>query len=404
MASDGKTVVVTMEYRLNLMGFLAHPALDNEGHLFANYGILDQQAVLKWVKRNIAQFGGDKDNVTLGGQSAGAQDTGLNMVSPLAAGLFHRGICESFCPDGPMLTKEAAEVRGVAFAVAAGCGSGTGPETAKCLRNLSAEQIETLAGTASTQSQYIAGPIVDGEIIPDQPLTLFTNGKFNHMPLMNGNVEDEENFSLAITEYFTNTNNARRTPPTAAQYESFVNTTYAPPAYPAGTASKVLARYPLSAYASPQLAWDRVGTDSGICSERKLDKILASQIPVYAYEFDDQTAPFYFPNMPGFVPLAYHTADIQYLFPLWHGGPDGIQRPLNNKQTALSNQLVAAWTNFAWTGNPNGQGNYPWPRYTNSINMPAWLIEDEPVLSTLTDTQYAALRQCNFWDSLSSTN
>ena len=86
MASDGKAVVVTMEYRLNLMGWLAHPALDDEGHLFANYGLLDQQLALKWVKRNIAQFGGDNDDVTLGGQSAGAIDTGLNMVSPLAAG------------------------------------------------------------------------------------------------------------------------------------------------------------------------------------------------------------------------------------------------------------------------------------------------------------------------------
>ena len=78
LASDGKTVVVTINYRLNLMGFLAHPALDDEGHLFGNYGILDQQLALKWVKRNIAKFGGDKDNVTVGGQSAGAQDTGVN--------------------------------------------------------------------------------------------------------------------------------------------------------------------------------------------------------------------------------------------------------------------------------------------------------------------------------------
>ena len=100
MASDGKTVVVTLAYRLNLMGFLAHPALDDEGHLFANYGILDQQSVLKWVQRNIAFFGGDKNNVTLGGQSAGADDTEINMVSPLATGLFDRGICESCCAAG----------------------------------------------------------------------------------------------------------------------------------------------------------------------------------------------------------------------------------------------------------------------------------------------------------------
>jgi para-nitrobenzyl esterase len=404
LASQGRTVVVTMEYRLNLMGFLAHPALDNEGHLFGNYGILDQQAVLKWVERNIARFGGDKDNVTVGGQSAGAVDTGIHMLSPLAAGLFHRGICQSFCPGFTLPTKEAAEAKGVAFAEAAGCGSGTGPEVAQCLRNLPTAKVEELAGTASTQGKFISGRgLVDGQIIPDQPLTLFANGRFNHVPLINGNTTDETNFGLAITEYFSNSDNALRTPPTADQYLNYVNTTYAPPAYPDGTAAKVLALYSLSAFKKPQLAWDRVGTDSGICNQRRLDKVLAPQIPVYAYEFADKTAPFFFPDMSGMEALAYHTADIQYLFPLWHGGPLGIPYPLNLRQTMLSDQLVSAWANFARTGNPNGSGNTPWPRYTASADAPAWLIQDLPGLSTLTDAQYSALRHCDFWDSVTLT-
>ena len=404
LASQGKTVVVTMEYRLNLMGFLAHPALDNEGHLFGNYGILDQQAVLKWVQRNIGRFGGDKDNVTVGGQSAGAVDTGIHMLSPLAAGLFHRGICQSFCQAFTLPTKAAAEATGVDFAVAAGCGSGTGPEVAQCLRKLTAAQVEELAGTASTQGKFISGRgLVDGQIIPGQPLTLFANGGFNHVPLMNGNTADETNFGLAITEYFSNTNNALRIPPTEEQYLNYVNTTYAPPTYPEGTAAKVLAIYPLSGFKSPQLAWDRVGTDSGICNQRRFDKILAMQIPVYAYEFADKTAPFFFPDMPGMEALAYHTADIQYLFPLWHGGPLGIPSPLNREQTMLSDQLVSAWANFARTGNPNGSGNDPWPRYTASAEAPAWLIQDLPGLSTLTDGRYAALRRCDFWDSVTVT-
>ncbi len=404
LASQGKTVVVTMEYRLNLMGFLAHPALDNEGHLFGNYGILDQQAVLKWVERNIAMFGGDKDNVTVGGQSAGAVDTGHHMVSPLAAGLFHRGICQSFCLAFPLPTRAAAEATGVALAEAAGCGSGSGPEVAQCLRNLPAARVEELAGTASTQARFISGRgLVDGEIIPDQPLTLFANGRFNHVPLINGNTADETSFGLAIAEYFSNTDNALRTPPTAEQYLAYLNRAYAPPAYPDGTAAKVLAVYPLSAFKSPQLAWNRVGTNSGICNQRKLDKILASQIPLYAYEFADKTAPFYFPDMPGMEARAYHTADIQYLFPLWHGGPLGIPHPLNREQTMLSDRLVSAWANFARTGNPNGSGNTPWPRYTAGADTPAWLIQDLPALSTLTDAQYAELRHCDFWDCVATT-
>ena len=402
LAAQGHTVVVSMEYRLNVFGWLSHPALDNEGHLFGNYGVLDQQLVLKWVKRNIAQFGGDKNNVTVGGQSSGALNAALSMVSPLAKGLLDRVICQSYCPaallpGGYSTPLATAEARGIAFAVAAGCGSGTDAATAKCMRSLTAAQAEALKGN------FTAGQgVVDGQIVPMQPITAFTTGNFNHVPLINGDVEDEENFFLAITEYSSNTDNALRTPPTAAQYLAYVNNTFGASAYPAGTPARILARYPLSAYATPQLAWDRVGTDSSICGQRILDKILASQIPVYTYEFDDQTAPFYFPKMPGLLSLAYHTSDIQYLFPLWSGGPSppSIVHSLNRKQTDLSDQLVAAWTNFAWTGNPNGLGNYPWPRYTNSAVKPAWLIQNSPAMSTMTDTQYGALRNCDLWDSV----
>ena len=135
LAAQGKTVVVTMAYRLNLMGFLAHPALDNEGHLFGNYGILDQQAVLKWVARNIEAFGGDKNNVTVGGQSAGAVDTGIHMLSPLAAGLFHRGICQSFCPAFTLPTRAQGEATGVAFR-SRRLRLRHPAEVAQCLRNL----------------------------------------------------------------------------------------------------------------------------------------------------------------------------------------------------------------------------------------------------------------------------
>ena len=394
MALEGRTVVVTVEYRLNLMGWLAHPALDHEGHLFANYGILDQQFALQWVHDNIANFGGDPTNVTVGGQSAGAVDTGIAMLSPLDKGLFERGICESFCPSGDFPTLASAEATGVAFAQAAGCGSGTGPSVAACLRALPAAKVEALAGTASTATPYVIGPIVDGTIIPEQPIPAFTNGHFNHVPLMNGNVEDEQNFSLAITEYFE----SPRAPLTAAQYENYVNTRYTSP----GTAAAVLAQYPLTAYPTPQQTWDRAGTDPGICAERSVDKILASQIPLFVYEFDDETAPFYFPAMPGFVPLAYHTADIQYLFPLWHGGPTppSVVHALDPQQEHLSKQLVAAWTNFAHTGNPNGVGDRLWPQYAPANER--WFIENlnPHGLTTLTDSQYAAKRHCAFWDSL----
>ena len=397
MAAQGKTVVVTFNYRLNLMGFLAVPSLDIEGHKFGNYGLLDQQMLLKWVRANIAAFGGDPTNVTLGGQSAGAEDTGFAMLSPGAAGYFQHGICESFCPTGNLPTLSAAEKTGEEFATAAGCGKKTGAAQAMCLRNLPAAQVEALAGTASAASAYVLGPMLDGTVLPVQPGTAWASGQFTHVPLMNGNVQDEENFTLAISEYFSHP----RAPATAAQYMSTISNTYASPPYPAGTAEKVLQLYPVTDYASPQLAWDRAGTDPGICAQMALNRTLAPQIPVYAYLFEDQSAPFYFPQMPGFTSAAYHTSDIQFLFPLYHGGA-GTAHPLTGAQATLSNELVTAWTNFAWTGNPDGVGNAPWPVYSAKLNSQDVLVENVPAISTETTGDFYTAHHCNFWLSIAA--
>jgi para-nitrobenzyl esterase len=141
---------------------------------------------------------------------------------------------------------------------------------------------------------------------------------------------------------------------------------------------------------------DAVTTDVSACRSFRASELLANQVPVYGYEFQDRTAPNYFPKLPGFLTLAYHTSDIQYLFPLFHGGPDGIPHPLNKKQEVLSDQMTAAWTNFAWTGNPNGQGNSPWPRYKGRSGY--YLSENIPVLSTFTGNEFVAAHKCDFWN------
>ncbi len=390
------TVVVTLNYRMGLFGFISESHLNSEGHLWGNYGILDQQAVLRWVQRNIASFGGDPSRVALGGQSAGAQDTGASVLSPLAKGLFNRAIYES----GPLPTLATASLalsRGNGFATAAGCSSSS------CLRKLSAERILQLQGTPNANGPYINGPFVDGTIIPIAPEAAWTTGKYNKMPTMGGRVKDEGNFGISITEYFSG-------PPqvaiTEAQYETNVSNSYG------ANASAVLAQYPISNYGNdPQIAYDRVSTDPGKCQALHVLKLWAPVIPTYSYDFTYQNAPYYFPQMPNvssptghFRPLAYHTSDIQFLFKNWHGGNLGVNldqvsgqpRELQGSEVDLSDKLVAAWTNFAKTGNPNGSGNSPWPRATTGG---PFLQEDTP-LATESTSEYRANYKCDFWDTL----
>jgi para-nitrobenzyl esterase len=382
------TVVVTLNYRLNMFGFFSHPAINAEGHLWGNYGILDQQSVLSWVQRNIAAFGGDPTRVALGGQSAGAQDTAANVLSPLANGLFSRAIVQSTPGFTTFATLAAAAATdGTNFAAAAGC-PGTDAATAACLRKLSAARILQLSATSVANAPFVPGLIVDGSVIPIPPAQAWATGQFNKMPMMGGAVKDEWTFFSGINEWFSGPPQA---PITADQYAAAVGPV-------------VAAEYPVSAYGGdPMLAYDRAFTDQFKCTELHVVQLWAVQVPTYAYDFVYQNAPYYFQKMPGYQPLAAHTIDIQFLFPGWHGGilgvnidqASGAQRDLNADETNLSDQLVAAWTNFAATGNPNGSGDSPWPVFTTSSQK--YFVEDLS-LSTETVSEFRSAYKCDFWD------
>jgi para-nitrobenzyl esterase len=394
-----ETVVVTLNYRLGLLGFFSHPAINTEGHLWGNYGILDQQAVLRWVQRNIRAFGGDPSRVALGGQSAGAVDTGANQLSPLAAGLFNRAIYQSAPGFFSTLTSAAtAESGGTAFAAAAGC-PGTGSSAAACLRALSTQRVLQLQGTPNANGPYVKGFFVDGTVIPTTPQQGFSTGQFNQMPILGGRVRDEGNFGISIREYFSGPPQA---PLTEQEYQDTVNASFG------SNASLVLGEYPSSNYGGdPQLAYNRVSTDPAACRGLHVEKLWAQYVPVYAYEFNYQSPPYYFPKMPGFQPLAYHTADIQFVFKNWHGGQlgvnldpnTGVPRELNAAERHLSDQIIGAWTNFADTGNPNGSGNSPWPQFTTSSET---YLSQNLTLSTLSSSDYRTIYHCDFWDPMLS--
>jgi para-nitrobenzyl esterase len=387
------TVVVTINYRLGLFGYLSHPAL-NTGDAWGNYGVLDHQAALRWVQDNIAAFGGDPNNVTLGGQSAGSTDTAANMISPLAEGLVHRAILQSGPRHNMFRTAEDALDRGTGFAEAAGCA------TAECLRDLSAERILQLQGTPNANGPYVTGPFVDGNVIPISSDEAWDTGAYTHMPIMGGRTKDEGLFGLSIREYFTG-------PPQVA---------LTPDEYLDENSPAVLAEYPLSDYDdNPTYAQNRVNTDNGKCQLLQVMKAQADTntgFPVYAYDFAYQNSPYYFPQMPNeydatgyFLPLAYHTADIQFLFPGWHGGQLGVNldqltgepRELEGDEVVLSDQLVAAWTNFAANGDPNGTGAPIWPVFTSGSST--LLMQDAPSNSLETEAAYRTAYKCDFWDA-----
>ena len=225
-------IVVTINYRLGALGFLAHPALAaRPGGPSGNYGLMDQQAALRWVQRNIRNFGGDPRNVTIFGESAGGLSVLSQLASPGARGLFSRAIVESGSynlTQAPLATAEAA---GEAFAAKAGCPS----QTAACLRSLPVSTIldnEDFSGYT---------PDIDGRVLTQSLKTAFASGQFNRVPVINGTNHDEWRLFVGESEL-------EGSPVTAANYQSMISATLG---VPATVAAAVAAQYPLSAYPSP---------------------------------------------------------------------------------------------------------------------------------------------------------
>ncbi len=379
-------IVVNVGYRLGAMGFLAHPSLTQDGAA-GNYGIMDQQAALKWVQDNIAQFAGDKKNVTIFGESAGGFSVMVHLASPGSAGLFSKAIVQSgnYGNDRQLSGAQMAAVsssvvdnaiKAAKAAGVTGIACDAGAVTAACLRSLPDAVVRGQLASAIYAALPNPVPSVDGKVLARTVKATFAAGANNKVPLIDGSNQDEYALYVAINE------DARRnaaSPPNldpANTSFAFPAAAYAPTiaALTAGSgvspADLVATWYPLSNYGSnpalqPSLAEVALATDLGFSCPalRTSQRILAQSTPIWMYEFRDQTA---IPSV-GMVNGAYtlsfpqgaaHSYDLQYLYNLHDLG--------NDERRQLQAAMSRYWTNFAKNGDPNKGDSVvaSWPAFT----------------------------------------
>ena len=334
-----QVVYVAMNYRLGALGFLAHRDVAGAS---GNYGMLDQQAALRWVRDNIGAFGGDPSNVTIFGESAGGVSVCAHLAAPGSRGLFSRAIMESGnCLknvarlDTPVGTIEPAYAQGDRVAGRLGCTT----NVAACLRAQSVDAIVAAAqgtsGFGRSGEQY--GPKNDGVFLTESPGAAIANGDAAAVPFVIG-VNADEATSLVPTTL---------RPQTPAAYEAMVRTTFPT------IADAVLARYPASAYTPVWRAYTAIVTDvSFICPARRAARDhTARGNAAYAYYFT-QTNPL----MPELG--AFHGFEIPFLF--------SVITPQGIGAAALADSMRDTWTGFAYTGIPGSSGIGAWPRHATT--------------------------------------
>lgn len=396
LATTGHEVIVSMNYRLGIFGFLADSAL---GPNSGDYGLQDQQAALRWVQQNVAAFGGDPHNVTIFGESAGGSSVCDQIASPTAAGLFEHAISTSGeyntllgtrAPPRPggsedleaqdcksaLPSQAQADSIGARFAAAVGCGPGTA-NVAACLQQVPTDAVTQAEDTGGDGYFYggqgTIAPTINGTTLTMTLRQALKTGHVNRVSVIAGTDRDE---------------NLVGDPTTASAYVQVVDQEYGK------YAPRVLALYPLSRFDSPYVAWRTVAADSDtVCPSIITDRDLARWMPVYGYLITDEDIPPYAAAGTVSTPAGASHVGAWFLNP--------VSPALDANQQVLQDQEVAGVTSFARTGNPTAQNTPIWPEFNRSgQEMELAPAGDSQVMPI---SQIEANHNCGFWDRISPT-
>jgi para-nitrobenzyl esterase len=374
LAAQG-VMVVTVNYRLGAFGFLGLTGLSQAAPdvKSGNYGLLDQQAALRWVQANAAAFGGDRQRVTVFGQSAGAESICAHLASPQSEGLFSRAILQSG-PCGLVSTPlSKAEANGGKLAATAKC---SGTDEVACMNKLSAaEVLDAVKNTDEVNGpEQVWGPTVGTPVLPTAPQQAISSGTYHKVPVVVGATANEGTVVVLI---------------------GFAGTPINEQTYPAilagvfgGMAANIQREYPVASFQNNYgSALSAIMGDSTIdCPAFGMSMSFAQSTPTFAYEFADTTAPSIFPTPPDFPLGAYHGADALYLT---------SALPLNATQKKLSSTMLRYWTNFAKApqADPNGRRTPQWQPF--SAQAPSTL--ELATESVTNKTDFVARHHCAFW-------
>jgi para-nitrobenzyl esterase len=354
-------VVVSINYRLGVLGWLAHPELSAESkeQLSGNYGLLDQVEALRWVKNNVAAFGGNPSNVTIAGESAGALSVMFLMQSPPARGLFHKAIAQSaYMITMPDLKKAAfGQPSGEALGKMLQQGLSSGSITAM-------REMEPGALTSSAAKLgYAPWAMVDGKILPDQMVTALDRGIQSAVPILAGFNQGEIR-SLTIL--------APKAPASAADYAREIRARYG------DLADAFLKLYPAADYRESILATTRDAL-YGWTAERLVRKQTAQGQRSYLYLFDHG-----YPAMEAAGLHAFHASELPYVFGTTdRSGPNWPKIPPTADEHALSEAMLDYWASFAARGKPTAKGRPAWPSFDGSRAYMHFAVKPEPAVQLM---------------------